>query len=185
MADGGYPGRAAAFSTASTPSRQRVAAEEELDDETRKLMHRTVKKVTADIEALHFNTVVSTLMIYSNHLAGLKAMPREAFEKLLLCLAPLAPHLSEELWRGLGHEGSISTAPWPDHDEAFCVDDAIEVPLQVNGKVRGRVMLAKDATEDEARAAALADRGVLNSLEGKKVVKVIYVPGRVLNLVVR
>src|SRR5688572_18741897 len=148
-------------------------------------MHRTVKKVGADIEGLHFNTVVSTLMIYSNHLASSKAVPREAFEKLLLCLAPLAPHLAEELWHGLGYESSITVAAWPTHDEALCVDDTVEVPLQVNGKVRGRVVLPKNATEADARAAALADRGVVNSLEGKQVVKVIYVPGRILNLVVK
>jgi leucyl-tRNA synthetase len=157
----------------------------EPDLETRKLMHRTVKKVKSDIEGLHFNTVVSTLMIYLNHLSGLATLPREAFEKLLLCLAPLAPHLTEELWHGLGHEDSIGVAAWPAHDEALCVDDTIEVPLQVNGKVRGRVVLARDASEDEARAAALSDRGVQSSLEGKKVVKVIYVAGRVLNLVVK
>jgi leucyl-tRNA synthetase len=157
----------------------------EPDLETRKLMHRTVKKVKSDIEGLHFNTVVSTLMIYSNHLSGLPAVPREAFEKLLLCLAPLAPHLAEELWHGLGAASSIGAAAWPAHDEALCVDDTIEVPLQVNGKVRGRVLLAKDASEEDARAAALADRGVQSSLEGKRVVKVIYVAGRVLNLVVK
>jgi leucyl-tRNA synthetase len=157
----------------------------EPDLETRKLMHRTVKKVKADIEGLHFNTVVSTLMIYSNHLSGLATLPREAYEVLLLCLAPLAPHLSEELWQTLGHAESIGAAAWPAHDEALCVDDAIEVPLQVNGKVRGRVVLARDASEADARAAALADRGVQSSLEGKQVVKVIYVAGRVLNLVVK
>jgi leucyl-tRNA synthetase len=156
-----------------------------LDLETQKLMHRTVKKVQADIEGMHFNTVVSTLMIYSNHLSGLKELPQEAFEKLLLCLAPLAPHLAEELWHGLGHGTSIADASWPEHDEALCVDDSVEVPLQVNGKVRGRVVLAKDASEADARAAALADRGVQSSLEGKAIVKLIYVPGRVLNLVVR
>ena len=163
----------------------RCDAKAELDVETRKLMHRTVKKVKADIEGLHFNTVVSTLMIYSNHLSSLAALPREAFEKLVLCLAPLAPHLAEELWHGLGHASSVTLAAWPEHDEALCVDDTVEVPLQVNGKVRGRVVLPKDASADDARAAALADRGVQNSLEGKSVVKVIYVAGRVLNLVVK
>ena len=93
--------------------------------------------------------------------------------------------IPEELWRGLGQEESITLASWPAHDEALCVDDSVEVPLQVNGKVRGRVVLAKDATEEDARAAALADRGVQTSLEGKKIVKMIYVPGRILNLVVK
>jgi leucyl-tRNA synthetase len=157
----------------------------ELDLETQKLMHRTVKKVQGDIEGMHLNTVVSALMIFTNHLHSLQAPPREAFEKLLLCLAPFAPHLAEELWEGLGHSGSLSSAAWPAYDEAFCVDDAVEVPLQVNGKVRGRVVLALNATADEAKAAALADRGVQSSLEGKAIVKVVYVPGRVLNIVVK
>jgi leucyl-tRNA synthetase len=158
---------------------------EQLDDETRKLMHRTVKKVGADIEGMHFNTVVSALMIYTNHLAGQERPPREAFEKLLLCLAPFAPHLAEELWRGLGHQTSIAGAAWPEHDEAWCVDDVVEVPVQVNGKVRGRVVLGRDATPEQAKSAALEDRNVQSSLEGKTIAKVVYVPGRVLNLVVR
>jgi leucyl-tRNA synthetase len=158
---------------------------QELDVETCKLMHRTVKKVGADLEALRFNTSISALMIYLNHLAGLDQPPREALEKLLLCLAPLAPHLAEELWNRLGHEGSISLAPWPSHDEAYCVDDTIEVPVQVNGKVRGRVTLPSEASEEDARRLALAEPHVQAALEGKTVVKLVYVPKRVLNIVVR
>jgi leucyl-tRNA synthetase len=157
----------------------------ELDLETSKLMHRTVKKVGADFEALHFNTTVSALMIFVNHLVALREPPREAFEKLLLCLAPLAPHLAEELWHQLGNEDSITRAAWPSHDEALCVDDTVELPVQVNGKVRGRVVLANDATEEQARRVALAEHAVQAALEGKTLVKVIYVPQRVLNLVVR
>jgi leucyl-tRNA synthetase len=157
----------------------------ELDLETAKLMHRTVKKVGADFEALRFNTTVSALMIFINHLATLEAPPREAFEKLLLCLAPLAPHLAEELWHGLGHQSSITQAAWPSHDEALCVDDTVEMPVQVNGKVRGRVVLPANATEEEARNLALAEPNVRASMEGKAVVKVVYVPNRVLNIVVR
>jgi len=157
----------------------------ELDLETSKLMHRTVKKIGADFDALRFNTTVSALMIFLNHLATLQEPPREAFEKLLLCLAPLAPHLAEELWHRLGHESSITQAPWPSHDESLCVDDTVEVPVQVNGKVRARVLLPSDASEEQARGVALAEHGVKASLEGKTVVKVVYVPGRVLNVVVR
>jgi leucyl-tRNA synthetase len=158
---------------------------QQLDAETSKLMHRTVKKVGADFDALRFNTSVSALMIFANHLAALAEPPREAFEKLLLCLAPLAPHSAEELWHQLGHTTSITLTAWPSHDEAQCVDDTVEVPVQVNGKVRGRVVLSNDATEDDARTAALAEQGVRASLEGKTVVKVVYVPKRVLNVVVR
>jgi leucyl-tRNA synthetase len=157
----------------------------ELDLETAKLMHRTVKKVGGDFEALRFNTTVSALMIFTNHLATLETPPREAFEKLLLCLAPLAPHLAEELWHGLGHQSSITQAAWPSYDEALCVDDTVEMPVQVNGKVRGRVVLPTNATEEEARNLALAEQNVRASIEGKTLVKVVYVPKRVLNVVVR
>jgi leucyl-tRNA synthetase len=156
-----------------------------LDAETTKLMHRTVKKVGADFDGMHFNTAISALMIYSNHLASLSEPPREAFERLLLCLAPLAPHLAEELWQGLGHTTSITSAAWPEYDEAACVDDTVEVPVQVNGKVRGRVVLPTSATEAEARKAALEDRNVQAALEGKALVKLVYVSRRVLNLVVK
>jgi leucyl-tRNA synthetase len=148
-------------------------------------MHRTVKKVGADLEGLRFNTAISALMIYLNHLTGLEQPPREAFEKLLLCLAPLAPHLAEELWQRLGNQGSISLAAWPSHDESYCVDDTVEMPVQVNGKVRGRVVLPVDASEEEARRLALAEHNVQAALEGKTVVKVVYVPKRILNIVVR
>jgi leucyl-tRNA synthetase len=158
---------------------------EQLDLETQKLMHRTVKKVGADFDALHFNTTVSALMILTNHLSALEQPPREAFEKLLLCLAPLAPHLAEELWRVLGHDTSITRAAWPSYDPALCVDDTVEVPVQVNGKVRGRIVLLNDATEEDARTGAFAEPSVRASLEGKTVVKVVYVPRRVVNIVVR
>jgi leucyl-tRNA synthetase len=157
----------------------------QLDLETSKLMHRTVKKVGADFDALHFNTTVSALMIFVNHLAGLEQPPRAAFETLLLCLAPLAPHLAEELWHAVGHDTSITRAAWPSYDPALCVDDTVEVPVQVNGKVRGRILLPNDAKEEDARSIALAEPGVRASLEGKTVVKVVYVPKRVLNIVVR
>jgi len=158
----------------------------QMDLETSKLVHRTIKKIGADFDAMRFNTTVSALMILTNHLTELAEPPREAFEKLLLCLAPLAPHLAEELWQRLGSQrGSISRAAWPAYDEALCVDDVVEVPVQVNGKVRGRVVLSSDASEADARAAALGDRGVQLSLEGKTIAKVVYVSRRVLNIVAK
>jgi leucyl-tRNA synthetase len=163
----------------------RVPSESPMDSETNKLVHRAVKKVGADIEALHFNTAVSTMMILSNHLQSQERPAREALEKLVLCLSPFAPHLAEELWAHLGHTTSIALEPWPNYDAAACEDDEIEVPLQVNGKVRGRVVLRKDADEAGARAAALLDKGVQNQLAGKQIVKTVYVPGRVLNLIVK
>lgn len=156
----------------------------ESDPDTDKLVHRTVKKVGEDIEALRFNTAISAMMILANHLNGHKATPRNAVEKLVLCLSPFAPHLAEELWRQLGHDPSTLDVPWPSYDPKLCEDDVLELPVQVNGKVRGRVTLAKDASADDARTAALADPNVTKFIEGKAIRKVVYVPGRILNLIV-
>ena len=155
-----------------------------MDPETAKQTHKTVKKVTEDIEALRYNTAVSSMMIFTNHLTSLREVPREAVEKLILCLSPFAPHLAEELWKGAGHEGSLALAPWPDFDPAQCLDDVVEIPVQVNGKVRGKITLPREASEAEARDAALADEAVKKSIGGKAVRKVVYVPGRILNVIV-
>ncbi len=151
---------------------------------TQRLVHRTVKKVGEDIEALRFNTAVSAMMILLNHLATLDPLPQGAYEKLLGCLAPFAPHLSEELWSKLGHAPSIAHHPWPSHDPGLCVDDVVEIAVQVNGKVRGRIMLAQAASQAEALEAANGDPGVVRSLGGRAPRKVVYVPGKILNLIV-
>jgi leucyl-tRNA synthetase len=155
------------------------------DLETQKLVHRTVKKVGADIEALCLNTAVSAMMILANHLNGLENPPKGGVEALVLCLAPFAPHLAEELWERLGHPPSISTVAWPSHDEALCQDEEIEIGVQVNGKVRGRILLARAASADDAKGAGLADPNVQKFTDGKAVVKVVYVPGKILNLIVK
>ncbi|HEY6080985.1 MAG TPA: leucine--tRNA ligase [Polyangiaceae bacterium] len=162
----------------------RPLAEGEGDDETRKLLHRTVKKVGEDIEAMRFNTAVSTLMILTNRLASLEATPRAALEKTLQVLAPFAPHLCEELWSELGHPGLIADAEWPSYDLALCVDDVIEIGVQVNGKARGRVRLAKDASEETARAESLKDENVAKFVADKALRKFIYVPGKIVNFIV-
>ncbi len=155
-----------------------------LDEATTRQLHRTVKKVTEDIEALRFNTAVSTMMIFTNHLVGLDAAPKEAVEKLALCLSPFAPHLAEEIWSDLGHSTPSSLADWPSYDERWCVDDTVEIAVQVNGKVRGTVALARDASADAARDAALRDENVQKYVGDKSIRKVVYVPGRILNLIV-
>ncbi|MBM4361877.1 MAG: class I tRNA ligase family protein, partial [Deltaproteobacteria bacterium] len=157
---------------------------DQADEETARLLHRTVKKVTEDVEALRYNTAVSAMMIFANHLAGLERTPREAAEKLVLCLSPYAPHLAEELWEHLGHPGGLASAEWPSWDEALCVDAVIEMPVQVNGKVRGRVVIPRDATEAVAREAALRDENVQKFVAGGTVRKVVFVPGRILNVIV-
>ena len=156
----------------------------ELDHETAKVVHRTVKKVGDDILGLHLNTAVSAMMKLVNHLTALAEPPREAVEKLVLCLSPFAPHLSEELWERLGHAPSVANVTWPIFDPALCVDDVIEIAVQVNGKVRGRAELARDASEGAARDAAFADPNVTKFLDGKTVKKLVYVPGKILNFIV-
>jgi leucyl-tRNA synthetase len=155
-----------------------------MDEVTRRLLHKTIKKVSHDYEAMAFNTAISAMMVLANHLGALPAVPREALAALTLLVAPLAPHLGEELWRLQGHPESLALGPWPTWDEALCIDDLIEMAVQVNGKVRGRVTLPRAASEDEARAAALAADGVGAHTAGKQVKKFIYVPGKIINLVV-
>ena len=154
------------------------------DEETRKLLHRTIKKVAEDIETMRFNTAVSTMMILVNRLASLDSTPRGALEKLLQVLAPFAPHLAEELWSELGHTELCSATPWPSFDEGLCVDDFVEIGVQVNGKARGRVKLAKDATEAEAKSESLKDENVVRFIADKAVKKFIYVPGKIVNFIV-
>lgn len=156
-----------------------------MDDATAKLVHRTVKKVGDDIEELRLNTPISAMMILANHLEKLDAIPAEALEKLILCLSPFAPHLSEELWSTLRPGSSLTGVEWPEFDERLVVDDVVDVPIQVNGKVRDRVQLARDATAGDAEKAALASEKVQKLIEGLSVKKVVYVPGRILNVIAK
>lgn len=155
-----------------------------LDDATKRLLHKTTKKVTADIEALSFNTAISAMMVLANHLGGLDAVPDEAARTLALLVSPFAPHLGEEVWKRLGNAGSLAHEPWPTWDEALCVDDTVEIGVQVNGKVRGRVTVARDAAEADVRSLAEKAEGVAAFLDGKTVKKFIYVPGRIISFVV-
>ncbi|TKD13231.1 leucine--tRNA ligase [Polyangium fumosum] len=155
-----------------------------IDDATKRLVHKTIKKVTEDIETLSFNTAISAMMVLLNHLGSLKDLPREAARGLLICVSPFAPHVAEEVWRMWGNERSIALEAWPTFDPTLCVDDVIEMAVQVNGKVRGRVTLPIKASEDEARNAALTAEGVSAFTAGKTLKKFIYVPGKIVNLVV-
>ncbi len=150
-----------------------------------KLMHRTVKKVDADTASLNFNTAISAMMVLSTELARLEALPRTAFEPLVLMLAPYAPHLAEELWERLGHRESLVKAAWPAYDPALCEDDEDTIVVQVNGKLRGDFKAAKGADKDAIEKAARAVPKVAEHLDGKEIVKTIVVPGKLVNFVVR
>lgn len=155
-----------------------------VDEATRRVVHRTIKKVTGDIDAMSFNTAISAMMILTNHLMDHKEMPREALSALALLISPFAPHMGEELWKRLGNTASLARAPWPTWDEALCKDDVIELPIQINGKVRGRVSAPAGAGEDVVKGLALAAEGIPAAIGGKAIKKFIYVPGKIVNIVI-
>ena len=152
-------------------------------DVARKL-HQTIKKVTADTESLDYNTAIAAMMEYVNLLREQGAGSRQAVEPLLIMLAPYAPHLTEELWAALGHDRSIFRASWPSYDATLAAAGDVEVVVQVNGKVRGRVTVSRGATEAQVVALALKDESVRKFVDGKPVRKTVYVQDRLLNLVV-
>ena len=148
-----------------------------------KSLNQMVKKVSEDLEAMSFNTAISAMMVFLNETGA--TTTREAAEKFTLCLAPFAPHLGEELWEFLGHKETLAYEPWPQFDESALKEDEVEVPVQVMGKLRGRIMVKTDATPAEMEAAAKANAEVMKFLEGKTIVKTIAVPKRMVNFVVR
>ncbi len=158
----------------------------ELDTDTLRALHRAIAGVAEDYAALRNNTAVAKLIEYTNFLTKRHrdAVPRAAIEPLVLMVAPLAPHMAEELWQRLGHTTSLAHGPFPAADPAYLIDDTVEYPVQVNGKVRGRVVVAADADDDAVKAAALADEKVQAFLAGASPRKVIVVAGRLVNLVV-
>src|SRR5881396_4296349 len=151
-------------------------------DVARKL-HQTIKKVTADTEGLDYNTAIAAMMEYVNALRDAGRAMRDAVEPLLVMLAPYAPHLAEELWAVLGHDSSVFHAGWPSYDAKLAAAGDVEVVVQVNGKVRGRVIVARGATEAQVVALALKDESVRKFVDGKPLRKTVYVQDRLLNLV--
>ena len=155
-----------------------------------KSLNAMIKKVGDDLEAMAFNTAISAMMVYINEAEDFAkkspdGLPKEYLEKFVQCLAPFAPHLGEELWSFLGHDGTITYVPWPQFDAQALVEDEIEIPVQVLGKLRGRITVPVAATPAEMEAAAKANADVAKFLEGKTIVKVIAVPKRMVNFVVR
>jgi leucyl-tRNA synthetase len=154
------------------------------DEATLTQLHRTIDVVRAEMDGLRFNTAIAKLIELNNAVTKLDATPREIAEPLVLMTAPLAPHIAEELWRRLGHDDTLTYEPFPVADPARLVDDTVEYPVQVNGKVRGRFEVAADADPATVEAKALADERIVALLDGKTPKKVIVVPGRMVNIVV-
>src|SRR5213594_2017792 len=155
-----------------------------LPPEVQRKQHQTIRKVTADTAALNYNTAIAAMMEYVNLVREQGAGSRRAIEPLLVMLAPYAPHLAEELWAALGHERSIFTAAWPTYDEKLAAAGDVEIVVQVNGKVRGRLTVSRGATEAQVVALAMKDESIKRFVDGKPVRKTVYVQDRLLNLVV-
>ena len=163
----------------------KVSADAAPSDELDRMLHRTIKKVGEDIEGLRFNTAIAELIKLNNELTGLPAVPRKLAEPLVLMLAPFAPHLAEELWQRLGHQTSLARHPWPAYDPARLVETTMELPVQVNGKLRDKVTVPADAGEAEVFRAAESAERVRPWIEGKTIVKRLYVPKKMVNFVVK
>ncbi|MBI3087851.1 MAG: leucine--tRNA ligase [Candidatus Omnitrophica bacterium] len=148
------------------------------------LMHQTIRDVTGDVEGLRFNTAISKLMVLLNRLADESAIPKPAIETFVLLLSPFAPHLAEELWNRLGHKDSLTYEPWPSHDAAVLQQANVLMVVQVNGKVRARLTLPAGVSEEQLKAAVLADEAVKRHLNGQPIKQFIVVPKRLVNIVV-
>ena len=147
--------------------------------------HRTIKKVTEDIEGLKMNTAIAALMSLLNDIQGFGGINEAEFKTYLILLNPFAPHMTEELWQQAGFEGMLNEAEWPKYDEAKCADRTVEIAVQVNGKIKARINVAADISAPDAIAAAKADGAVTAAIEGKSIIKELYVPKKLVNIVVK
>jgi leucyl-tRNA synthetase len=154
------------------------------EPELERTLHKTIKKVTEDTESLQMNTAIAQLMIFVNQATAAATLPRETTTAFLRVLAPYAPHLCEELWQRLGAAELIAHAGWPVHDEALCLDDMVPIVIQVNGKRREELLVAKDADNATLERLALSSERVAKLLDGKAPRRVIVVPGRLVNIVI-
>ena len=158
---------------------------DESNSNLEKIYHQTVKKVTNDYETLNINTAISQMMIFINAVSKEEVLPKEYAEGFIKLLNPIAPFMTEEMWEKLGHNNTIAYEPWPVYDEEKCQDDEKEIGVQVNGKLRASIKIAVDETEDSIKEKALSSDNVKRHIEGKEIVKVIVIKGRIVNIVVK
>ncbi|MCH7727842.1 MAG: class I tRNA ligase family protein [Planctomycetes bacterium] len=154
-------------------------------DEQARVLHKTVKVVTHDLERMEFNTAIARMMEFVNFFTKEAARPKSAMKPFVLLLSPYAPHLCEELWQLLGADDTLAYEPWPTFDEALTIDEMIEIPVSINGKVRGRLDVPADISKEDLEASATSDARIVELIAGKEIKKVIVVPGRMVNLVVK
>ncbi len=154
------------------------------DEATLRLLNQTIKKVEYDIETFGFNTAISAMMIFINHLSKQAVKPKSVVEKFVLILAPFAPHISEELWEKLGHSGSLAYEPWPEYDKDLIKEKEIELAVQVKGKIKDRIVVSAEADEEQIKQKALASEKVIAALAGKSPKKIIVIKSRLVNIVI-
>lgn len=155
------------------------------DNSLDKVYNQTVKKVTEDFDTLNFNTAISQLMVFINDCYKANHIYKPYVEGFVKMLAPIAPHISEELWQRLGNQETITYQPWPTYNESLLVDDEIEIVVQVNGKVRAKINIPKDLSKEDMQELALQNENVKLSIEGKEIKKVIAVPQKLVNIVAK
>jgi leucyl-tRNA synthetase len=163
----------------------KVVDSDEYSDKLRSLMHKTIKKVSDDIESMKFNTAIAAMMTLLNEIYNVSSITKKEFRDLLIILNPFAPHVTEELYQMIGCEGVLDEQEWVTYDEALCKDDTIEIVCQINGKVKSKLTIHTDAAKDDVIALAKADEAIVKATEGKNIVKEIYVPNKLVNLVVK
>jgi leucyl-tRNA synthetase len=154
------------------------------DEETLRLLHQTLRKVGGDVETFGFNTAISAMMVFVNHLARQEVRPRSVVEAFVLILAPFSPHIAEELWERLGHDRGLAHEPWPRYDEELAREKQLELAVQVNGKLKDRIVVDAEADDESVKAVAMASEKVVAALAGKTPRKVLVVKGRLVNIVV-
>lgn len=168
------------------PASQRHHSQKHADSASKltKLLHKTIKKVGEDIEAMRFNTAISSMMILATEMQNSKSVSLGDFKMFLQILSPFAPHVAEELWQTLGEKKSINLSPWPKYDEKLLKDDEVKIVIQINGKVRGEFMINADLSEDEVKAQALKEDSVIKHLGSTTPKRIIYVKNRLINIVI-
>ena len=162
-----------------------AVGDHEPTDKQTQILHRTIKAVSNDIEGLQFNTAISRLMEFVNFFTKEQQRPRSIMSQFALLLSPLAPHLGEELWRLLGNDNTLAYEAWPEYQESLTVDASVEIPVQIMGKLRSKIMVARGTSKDDLLALAKADPKITELLAGKTILQEIAVPDRMVNFVAK
>ena len=157
----------------------------EPDDAMRKLLHKTIKKVSEDTANLCFNTAISQMMIFVNDASKLKEMPKSLWTDFVKMISVYAPHMGEELWQKLGNDNTIAYEPWPTYNEEYCKDNTCTIVIQVNGKIRDKIEVPMNTDKAEVEKLALETEGAKRFMEGKNPLKVIVVPNKLVNIVIK